>query len=252
MPHPSFDSLDHRPWPIPARPWAWRQTWHDLLFLHWPVPVAAVRSLVPRTLEIQKFSGTAWVGVIPFWMSGVALRNWPALPGVSRFPELNVRTYVTLEGRPGVWFFSLDAANRLAVWTARRFFHLPYAYARIQVRRTGDQIEYHSARPSGPGFEATYRPHGSPTRTVPGSLAQWFTERYCLYAQARSGQLSRAEIHHKPWPLQQATADVRRNDMLRLHGIDVQGPAPQQHFAQKLEVVVWSPEQVGHAVPIAA
>lgn len=221
-----------------------RQTWHDLLFLHWPVPAAALRSLVPRTLAIEEHSGTAWVGVIPFWMSGVALRHWPALPGLSRFPELNVRTYVALDGRPGVWFFSLDAAHRLAVWTARRWFHLPYVYARMRVRRSGDRVEYESVRPAGPGFAATYGPQGDPEYAAAGTLAHWLTERYCLYAQARSGGLFRAEIQHPPWPLQPATAEVRRNDMLRVHGIAVQGPAPEQHYAHRMQVVVWSPQRI--------
>lgn len=244
MTHPSLDRLDHRPWPIPARAWSWRQTWHDLLFLHWPVAAATLRSLVPRPLEIQEFSGTAWVGVIPFWMSGVALRRWPALPGTSRFPELNVRTYVTLAERPGVWFFSLDAANRLAVWTARWLFHLPYAHARMEIDLRGNRVDYRSTRPSGPGFEANYGPEGPPQRTAAGTLDHWLTERYCLYARARSGHLYRAEIHHEPWPLQSAVADVRRNDMLRIHGIGVQGSAPQRHFARRLDVLVWSAERV--------
>lgn len=179
------------------------------------------------------------------------MRRWPALPGTSRFPELNVRTYVALDERPGVWFFSLDAANRLAVWTARRLFHLPYAYARMRVRHSGAEVDYRSTRPSGPEFEASYGPRGLPARTEPGSLDYWFTERYCLYAQGREGHLYRADIHHQPWPLQAAEADVRRNDMLGVHGMVVQGPAPQQHFAHRLEVVVWSPERVGKTVPVA-
>lgn len=239
--HPSLGSVDHRPWPLPARRWSWRQTWHDLLFLHWPIPASALRPIIPEPLEIQQFAGTAWVGVIPFWMSDVTLRGWPPMPLLSRFPEMNVRTYVNLGDRPGVWFFSLDAANRLAVWTARRFFHLPYIYARMQARPADNDVAYSSMRSSGHGFEATYGPRSKPYRTTPDTLENWLTERYCLYAQSPNGQMYRADIHHEPWPLQHAEADVHRNDMLSVHKLSVNGPAPEVHFARRLDVVVWSP-----------
>jgi uncharacterized protein YqjF (DUF2071 family) len=237
--HPSLQQVAHRPWALPTRPCAWRQTWHDLLFLHWPVPVASLRALVPPPLDVQQFEGSAWVGVIPFWMSGVTRRGWPGVPGATTFPELNVRTYVSYEGRPGVWFFSLDAASRLAVWAARRLYHLPYEFARMRVRRAGERVEYRSGRSSGEGFEAAYGAAGPPAAAAPGSLEHWLTERYCLYARSARGTLHRAEIHHSPWPLQPAVAEVRRNDMLRVHGIDAPGPAPHVRYAGRMDVVVW-------------
>jgi len=247
---------DHRPWATPARPWSWRQTWHDLLFLHWPVPAGMVRGLVPRELEIDRREGQAWVGVIPFWMSGVTLRRWPAVPGLSRFPELNVRTYVALGDKPGVWFFSLDAASRLAVAVARRLFHLPYVHARMTATTSTDcaegtdadgvaasgrataGVQYRSERKSGEGFVARYRPSGPVARSAKGSLAHFLTERYCLYAATPRG-LGRAEIHHAPWPLQPASVSVARNDMLAVHGIQVAGE-PVAHYARKIDVRVWS------------
>lgn len=242
--HSALDQTDHRPWPLPQRPWTWRQTWHDLVFLHWPVAASTLRPLVPELLEIHQLDGSAWVGVTPFWMSGVTLRSWPALPWVSRFPELNVRTYVTWRGQPGVWFFSLDAGNRLAVAVARRWFHLPYVHARMRVRQVGERVIYRSVRADGPTFEAGYGPTGPPLRSEPGSLDHWLTERYCLYAVAPSGSLHKTEIHHEPWPLQEASATVLRNDMLEVHGIRVTGQATHVRFARRLEVVVWSLEPV--------
>src|SRR5882757_5465385 len=115
---------NHRPWPLPRGPWIMAQVWHNLLFAHWTVPVATLRPLVPQQLEIDTFREKAWLGVVPFRMSGVRLRGTPAVPGLSCFPELNVRTYVIRDGMPGVWFFSLDAANLLVVWAARAMFHL--------------------------------------------------------------------------------------------------------------------------------
>ncbi|MGH7714093.1 MAG: YqjF family protein, partial [Gemmatimonadaceae bacterium] len=178
MTHPAFREVDHRPWPLPSEPWVWRQVWHDLAFLHWHVAPDAIRHLVPKELTLDEFDGQAWVAVTPFWMSDVALRGVPSLPGVSSFPEVNVRTYVRHGDRRGVWFFSLDAASHLAVWVAQHLFRLPYVYAHMRVRPLGARILYSSRRPSGPGFLANYEPVGPVRRAVPGSLEHFLTERY--------------------------------------------------------------------------
>src|SRR5690606_34777811 len=140
--HSSLSRTDHRPWPMPSRRLTWRQSWLDLLFIHCPVPLEVLRPLVPDCLKVQEFGGTSWVGVVPFRMAGVMRRPLPDLPGLSAFPELNVRLYVEAEGKPGVWFLSLDATNPLAVWAARRFFHLPYHRANISLQRTDSGIRY--------------------------------------------------------------------------------------------------------------
>ena len=239
--HPSLRHQDHRPWPIPDRPWVGRQVWNDLAFLHWPVPAALLRPRVPPRLEIQQFGGSAWIAVTPFLMTGVAARGLPGVPGASAFPELNVRTYVALGDRPGVWFFSLDAGSRLAVWTARMLYHLPYCYAKMSCRRAERIVEYRSRRPTGEGFEGTYQATGPAVEPVPGTLEHFLTERYCLYAESRSGALYRAEIHHRPWPLQTGAIEIRRNDMLALHEFPIDGPPAHVHFAARLEVIVWLP-----------
>jgi len=140
--HSAFDRVDHRPWPIPSHRWTWRQSWCDLLFAHWPIPAADLRPLVPAPLEVQEFDGTSWIGIVPFRMQGVMRRPWPDLPYFSAFPELNVRLYVEHEGRPGVWFLSLDATSALAVWAARRFFHLPYFHSKIRLSGLLDETSY--------------------------------------------------------------------------------------------------------------
>lgn len=217
--------------------WLWRQTWHDLLFLHWPASAAALRAEVPSDLEIDEHQGSAWVAVTPFWMSGVTLRWLPSIPGVSSFPELNVRTYVRYRDRPGVWFFSLDAASRLAVLVARARYHLPYVYATMRVERDGDTIRYRSHRADGSGFVARYGPSGPPRRSIPGTLEYFLTERYRLYARPRGGSIHQAEIAHEPWPLQPARVEIERNDMPSSNGITVQGP-PLAHYAERLSVVI--------------
>ena len=242
--HPAFARSDHRPWSLPARAWSWRQSWRDLLFLHWPVPAATLRPLVPRALQIQEFDGTSWLGVVPFRMAGVMRRPLPDLPWISAFPELNVRLYVEAEGKPGVWFLSLDATNPLAVWAARRFFHLPYHRADIRVEREGDGIRYDAARRGGDArFRARYHPAGDVYESAPGTLDHWLTERYCLYAEGPRGELLRNEVHHAPWPLQPARAEVEVNTMAEACGIELEG-TPLCHFARRIDVVVWGADEV--------
>jgi hypothetical protein len=244
MRHPSLEHTAHRPWPVPIRRWIGRQTWNDLAFLHWPVSAALLRSLVPPALELDEFDGSAWIAITPFWMSGVVLRGWPAVPGTSTFPELNVRTYVTRADRPGVWFFSLDAGSRLAVYAARAVYHLPYVHARMSTWETGPQVEYHSDRRSGVGFHATYQPTGQVFHARPGTLEHWLTERYCLYARSGSGGLYRAEIHHVPWSLQPASVSISHNGMLAVHNLPASDAPALVHFARRLDVVVWLPTRL--------
>lgn len=179
-------------------------------------------------------------------MRGVAPRYMPALPWISAFPELNVRTYVEMEGKPGVWFFSLDATNPLAVWAARRFFHLPCYRAEISCRSAPDSTQYLCRRrtqsDSPPAFRATYGPASPVKQAGPGSLDHWLTERYCLYAEAPDGRIFRGEVHHAPWPLQQARADIKENSMTEPLGITLDGPPATLHFGKRVDVILWSPD----------
>jgi uncharacterized protein YqjF (DUF2071 family) len=235
-----------RPWLPPKRPWIVAQTWVDLLFAHWPVDAAILRPLVPERMTLDTFAGQAWVGVIPFRISRLAPRGAPQKVGLS-FPELNVRTYVTVEEKPGVWFFSLDAASVAAVVGARVDFHLPYYWARMTMSHDGDWIRYgslrrHFAAPTA-GFAGRYRPTGPAFMTAPGSLEDWLTARYCLYAENRLGRLFRTEIHHAPWLLQLAEAKIAVNTMTTPQGIALHG-TPLLHFSRHLDVVTWAPERV--------
>lgn len=236
--HEALLHLEHRPWPLPEGRWVWRQSWRDLLFAHWPIATSVLRPLVPDELEIQEFEGSSWIGVVPFRMAGVMRRPWPDLPWVSAFPELNVRLYVSHQGKPGVWFLSLDATNPLAVFAARRFFHLPYFRARMSLTRQGGEYQYLSQRDVC-GFEGTYGPISEVYQSKPDSLEHWLTERYCLYAQAPDGSLWCNEVHHQAWPLQLANATIQRNTMLEPHGLKIEGEPALLHFAKRLDVVIW-------------
>jgi uncharacterized protein len=216
-----------------------KQTWHDLLFAHWPLPPAAVRPLVPSQLNLDTFDGQCWVAVTPFRMSGIRGRGFPPLPGLSRFPELNVRTYVTFGGKAGVYFFSLDAANLPAVWAARIFFQLPYFHAVMKSEEREGVIRYDSRRHQA---SAELRAHYAPTAEVQlrkrGSLEHWLTERYCLYTTHHK-QVYRAEIHHLPWPLQDAVAEFEINTVAAAAGITLPQVEPLLSFARRLEVLIW-------------
>jgi len=252
--HPSFAHTDHRPWPLPRGRWSWRQSWRDLLFAHWPVPAAAIRPHVPPGLAVQEFDGTSWIAVVPFRMAGVMRRPLPDLPWVSAFPELNVRVYVEAEDKPGVFFFSLDATNPLVVTVGRALFHVPYFWANMSMRREGEWIGYECTRRGERGkgrkgegeavFRGRYRPTSDVYRAAPGTLEHFLTERYCLYAAAPDGSLSRTEVHHAPWPLQRAEAEIEVNTMTAAGGVAVDGPPPLLHFARRIDVVVWGAEGV--------
>ncbi len=240
LPAPTED----RPWPVPDRRWVMAQSWHDLLFAHWPVDSDALAALLPPGLTLDTFDGRAWLGVVPFQMSGVRLRGSPAIPGTHAFPELNVRTYVRVGERPGVWFFSLDAANALAVAVARSWFHLPYFRARMVCEPDGADIVYASERTHSGAAAAVFRGRygpGGPIRVAePGTLEHWLTERYCLYASSPRG-LVRGEIHHARWPLQQAWATIDESSMAAASGIALPETTPLLHFARSIDVVCWSP-----------
>ncbi len=233
--------------PVPAGRWALRQTWRDLLFAHWPVPEAILRPLIPDSLALDTFDGAAWVGVVPFRMSGVRLRGLPSEPMTGAFPELNVRTYVTpragTEKKPGVLFFCLDAGSPLAVAVARRWYHLPYFNARMSVTAEGERIRYTSRRThrgaTPAAFTATYGPTAPVARSEPGTLAHWLTERYALYTTDRQGRLYRGDIHHPRWPLQAAEAEITVNTMAEAHGIALPDTAPLLHFARRIDVRCW-------------
>ena len=216
-----------------------RQMWHDLLFAHWTVPSETMRALIPTQLTLDTFDGLCWVGVVPFRMSGIRRRGLPCLPGLSRFAELNLRTYVTHAGKAGVYFFSLDAANLPAVLAARAFYHLPYFHADMTTGECAGIIHYASRRRRlRAEFRGRYLPTSEISLAAPGSIEHWLTERYCLYTTHR-GQLYRGEIHHAPWPLQTAEAELETNTIAAAAGISLADTTPHLRFARQLDVLIW-------------
>jgi uncharacterized protein YqjF (DUF2071 family) len=231
-------STGHRPWAPPSEPWLMTQIWYDLLFAHWPVPLETLRSLIPPGLPLDTFEGQAWLSITPFHLS-IQPR---ALPLRQHFPELNCRTYVTLAGKPGIFFFSLDAGSRTAVWGARTFYRLPYYHAKMRVKKQGSCFVYDSRRGAAQ-FQASYQPEGAVHRSSPGTLEHWLSERYCLYT-THQNKPYRAEIHHLPWPLQPASAAIRHNTIAEAAGIELPSVPPVLAFARELEVLVWRLREV--------
>jgi uncharacterized protein len=222
--------------------------WVDLLFAHWPVSDAALHALIPPGLTLDTFDGQAWLGIVPFVMEDVAPRAIPAIPRLSHFPELNVRTYVRYRGVPGIWFLSLDARSRPTVWGARRFFHLPYVHARMTARHEGDASERDDPAAPAATFRATYRPTGPARPAVPDSFEDWSTSRWRLFAADRDGRLEHTEIRHDPWPLQPATAELDAAAMAAAHGLTLSTEVePHLRFARRLDVRGWWPRRVGDA-----
>jgi uncharacterized protein len=219
------------------------QSWGDLLFVHWPVPSESLRSLIPEPLAVDTHDGVAWIGLTPFTMWGVRPVFAPALPLLSRSHELNVRTYVHLDGFPGVWFFSLDANNPLAVLGARLAFHLPYFGASMGLERHERVIRFSSRRTDRRGapadFEAAWRVGDELGEARPGSLDFFLVERYCLYS-AHKGRLYRARIFHRPWTLHSASLLSCRSTMLESQGLPAPGDEPLLHQqGEPLRVRVW-------------
>jgi uncharacterized protein YqjF (DUF2071 family) len=236
----SLDETAHRPWPLPDRPWIMGQTWELLLFAHWRVPKDLLRTLVSPHVEVEEHDGSAWLGITPFRVTGLRARGLLPLPGVSSFLELNVRTYVAAGGKPGIWFFSLDAASRLAVEAARLGYKLPYFQARIRCTRVGEWISYESARNDthGVAFGARYRGTGDEFVAAPGSLEHFLTERYCLYTED-DGRAKRAEIHHGPWRVRPAEAEIELNTMAP---VELPEEEPHLLLAARQDVVLWALE----------
>lgn len=255
----------HRPYPLPGGPWRLRQRWNDLLFCHWPIAPAEIQRLLPEGLEVDTLDGEAYIGVIPFWMDRVRTRIAGdlsvAVPSTTSFPELNLRTYVRsrISGLAGVYFFSLDCASPLAVFGARTLFHLPYFPANMSRSMKGGSTHYRSHRQFArlpADYESEFGPieassssrlsapsehrtnYLASERTCTDALTKFLTERYCLFTPGY-GRMLVGHIHHLPWTLEPATAEIRLNQIPRAHGITLPQTAPILHFSRRLQVLLW-------------
>ena len=247
----------HSPRPLPSGRWQMTQRWNDLLFAHWPVSSAQIEALLPEGLEPDVFQGSAWLGVVPFWLDRIKMRGFPSIPGMRNFHDLNVRTYVrdVHTGTPGMYFFSLDATNLVAVTVAHTFFHLPYHWEEMRLdQRSEREFSFYSRRRFTKHpvvFQARYRGLG-PTRKVVearrGSLEFFLMERSSLFTRNREGQATRSSLHHVPWPLEDAEAEIEQNGLAEAIGIHLPNLNPVLHYSRRLAVYIWPAELVRPAV----
>lgn len=228
-------------------PWIAEQTWLDLAFLHWPVARRVVQDRLPAGLTLDLWDGGAWIGIVPFRLEGLHARHLPGVPGATDFLELNVRTYVRVADRPGVYFFSLDASSRLAVLGARALFGLPYHRAEMRFEQAAplDWIRYTSHRADGAAtFDARYRPNGLARPAEPGSLEEFLVERYRLF-NPRGERITRVEIDHAPWRLRPADVEIALNTMALANGIPLPDQAPFAHYVDRQDMRNGPPVSTG-------
>ena len=233
----------HRPFPLPDMNWVMAQDWHHTLFVHWPVPLSSLREHVPQELEIDTFEGSAWIGLVPFKVKNTRGKFIPAIPGVSSYLEVNVRTYVKYSGRTGVYFFSLDANHLLAVLGAKAVFGLNYKQANISFEER-DHFEMISSRAQAAGgnarMELRYIPETQVFFAETGTLEHWLTERYCLWTK-RGSKLIRGDIHHTRWELQRAQAEISQEMLIPFVHEEYLTQQPLLHYTKFKKAYFWPP-----------
>ncbi len=223
--------------------WVMTQTWTDLLFAHWPVPAEVMRNHIPAMLKIDTYEKYAWVTIAPFAVSKSRLRLLPPIPFVSRFLQLNLRTYVVYNNQPGVYFLSLDANSRIAAGVARSFLNLPFYSSCIDLQKKGSQFHFCSRRASPESsaeFSCLYQPVSSVFHAQKDSLDGWLTERYVMYFVRRQ-QIYRGDLFHFSWPLQYAEAEISINTLPETCGFRLQGSPALLHYANSVKAYIGPP-----------
>jgi uncharacterized protein len=247
----------HRLRPLPIGRWKMTQRWNDLLFVHWPVPVTAIAHLLPAGLQVDTYQGSAWVGVIPFWLDRVKFSNGVRLPTASGIPALNLRTLVRDEKTktPGTYVFSLDNSDLMTVLLGRGLYHLPYHWADMCFEQKSERDFTLSSRRRFARhpvqFQVRYRGLG-PSRKLAearaGSFESFLMDRNCLFSCNRQRELLRSNLHHIAWPLEDAEALIERNDLASAAGISLPRQEPVLHYMRRLAVYIWPAERIRPAI----
>ncbi|MCQ6276307.1 DUF2071 domain-containing protein [Bacillus sp. V3B] len=244
--------IAHRPWPLPSKNWIMRQNWGHFLFVHWPIPLELLRPHIPSTLEIDTYNRSAWLGVVVFVMEGIYPRGLPPISLTPTFPEINVRTYVQYDGKPGVFFMSLDVGDWASYTIAKRWYHLPYQPADISFQKEEQTFHCQSIRKRSTNppiaFQAKYTPISEVYFPKEGTLDHWLTERYCLFSSNNGSDIFCGEIHHRPWPLQKVEAEISRNTLLTPFKIDGTKVQPIYHFSKGVDAFFWNIKKVSSSL----
>lgn len=239
-----MNDITHRPWPLPSKKWIMRQTWSNLLFLHWPIPPETLRPHIPSSLQIDTFDRSAWLGVVVFVMEGIYPRGLSSVSLTPKFSEVNVRTYVQCDGKPGVYFMSLDVDDWASYTIAKRWYRLSYHPAQISIQKEGQTFHYESIRKGKTNTpitcKGTYTPLSDVYFPEKGTLDHWLTERYCLYSTDNKANIYCGEIHHRPWPLQKAETEICMNTLFSPFNFDLTGIKPISHFSKGIDTLIWN------------
>lgn len=238
----------HRSYPIPSRNWIMRQTWNNLLFLHWPISPKQLQPFIPSPLQIDIFNQYAWIGIIVFCMGGIYPRGFSLKSLTPKFKEINVRTYVLLNGKPGVYFLSLDVPDWASLTIAKRWYHLPYHPAKVSIQKeeqTFHCLSIRNGKANSPiSFNGKFKPISEVFFPQEGTLEHWLTERYCLYSTKTGDDIYCGEIHHRPWPLQIAEAEISHNTMFSPFEWDLSDVKPISHYAEGMDTLIWNIKRV--------
>jgi uncharacterized protein YqjF (DUF2071 family) len=239
-----MDEVTHRPWPIISKNWIMRQSWSNVLFTHWPISAELLRPHIPRSLEIDTFDGTAWLGVVVFIMEGIYLRGLTALSVTPKFAEVNVRTYVQRNGKPGVYFMSLDVGDLASLMIAKRWYRLPYKAAQISLQKEDQTFLCKSLRKEKSnvpiGFHANYIPLSGVYLSKKELFDDWLTERYCFFSTDKRANIYCGEIHHQPWPLQKVDIEICKNSLFTPFQFDLSEEKMIAHFSKGLDSLFWN------------
>ncbi|SOC39715.1 YqjF family protein [Ureibacillus acetophenoni] len=236
------NSYEHQRLSHPRKvPWVMKQTWLDNLFIHYPVKLEELSKLVPQSLTLDTFNNTGWISIVPYLTTSVRARGLPPIPGLSQFLGFNVRTYIQINGKPGVYFFNLAAANWLTAKMAKQSFRLPYVYLNMDYKKVGDTIHFESApyRRNEENLWWKYRPISEPRLAKKGTLEEWLVERYCLYTVNDKGEPFRSDILHRSWLLQDADVDFQHNSILKQFNLLSSVGKPIFHYSKKAVVRIW-------------
>ncbi|MGG2091983.1 DUF2071 domain-containing protein [Bacillus sp. S13(2024)] len=243
-----MSKINHRLWPLPSKKWIMRQTWKNVLFVHWPIPAEILQPYIPSSLKIDTFDGYAWIGVVIFVMDGIYHRRLPSVSLVSKFPEINVRTYVQYDGKPGVYFISLDVEDWASYTIARKWFRLPYYSAQISFQKEGQTFHCQSMRKEKTNTPITFNGKYVPLSEIyfakKETLDYWLTERYCFYSTDNKSNIYCSEIHHLPWPLQKVETEIYMNTLFSPFHFDFTEIKPIYHFSKGVDSLIWNIKKI--------
>jgi hypothetical protein len=226
---------------LTSKTWIMKQKWNHVLFLHWPISPVHLRPLVPGALQIDTYDGKAWLGMIIFEMGGIYPRRFPGLSLTLPFSEINVRTYVTYKGEPGIYFLSIDVNNWASLQIAKRWYHLPYHPAKVSIRKSGKSLSFEGIRKKEPlKVKGSYTPRRDVYMSRADQLDYWFTERYRLFSTDALSNLYTAAIDHPPWPLQQADVSFEKNTLFSPFPFKLAEDTPIAHYSHGVQTNFWN------------